>query len=202
MRSYKKGAIQYLSEEELKEFFCQIEKEIEQRPSEILPKRNLAIFKTIFFHALRSIELVRMKMSDFDFENNRIFIIGAKKGKQGREVLDPRIKKLILGYRQLLKPENSQKDILFISEKGGVLSTKAIWEAFQKYAILANLPAHKRHPHTLRHTFAMKCANKGKMKIEEVQALLRHKSRKTTEVYFQILEERKLEFQEEVFGFL
>ena len=198
MRKYNKKSIQYLSKDELKNFF----KAILAQKNPKKAKRDFLIFKMIYFHALRCSEVVKIKLHDLDLEKNKIYIEATKKGKFGNEFLNPFEKDLILEYLEI-RPKD-ETDFLFISDanrenkKGGQIGRQQINTLFVEFSQKAGIGEDKQHPHVLRHTLAVNCANSG-FKLEEVQAFLRHKSSKTTEIYFQILEERKLELQKLAF---
>lgn len=188
MRKYSKESIQYLSKEELDKLFEVILAQKNKQKA----KRDIAIFNLTYFHGLRCSEVIKIKLSDLNFENNTIYIEATKKGKFGKEFLNPVEKSLILDYLEI-RPEDDS-DFLFISKKGGNLERKRINSLFVEFAKIAGLPESKQHPHTLRHSLAVHCANKD-FKLLEVQAFLRHKTARTTEIYFQILEEKKIELQ-------
>jgi len=191
-RKYTKKSIQYLTKEELESFFRVILEQGNKKKA----KRDFLIFKMMYFHALRCSELVKIRIDDLDLENDKIYIEATKKGKFGNEFLNPVEKELILDYLKIRR--QSKTDFLFISRTGKQINRKRINELFVEFAQKAELPENKHHPHTLRHSLAVHCANAG-FKLVEVQAFLRHKSSKTTEIYFQILEETKLELQKVAF---
>ena len=186
-----KKPIKYLTKIELDKFFETI-----ANSNNKFKQRDFLIFKMVYFHALRCSELIKIKLSDLDFETNKIYIEATKNGKYGNEFLNPYEKDLILEYLEI-RPKD-KTDFLFISDNGGSLGRQRINTLFGEYAKLADLPKDRRNPHTLRHSLAVHCANK-KFKLLEVQSFLRHKSPRTTEIYFQILEDRRIELQGEAF---
>lgn len=192
MRKYNKKSIQYLNKLELENFFKAILEQKNQKKA----KRDFLIFKMIYFHALRCSELVKIRLTDLDLENDKIYIEATKKGKFGNEFLNPIEKNLILDYLEI-RPED-ETDFLFVSSDGGQIGRQHINTLFVEFSSKAGISENKRHPHVLRHTLAVNCANAG-FELVQVQAFLRHKSSKTTEIYFQILEETKLELQREAF---
>jgi len=195
MRKYNKKSIQYLNKEELDNFFQAVLEQKNQKKA----KRDFLIFKMIYFHGLRCSEVIKIRLTDLDLENDKIYIEATKKGKFGNEFLNPVEKDLILDYLEI-RPED-KTDFLFISSDGGQIGRQHINTLFVEFSSKAGIPEDKRHPHTLRHTLAVNCANAG-FQLLEVQAFLRHKSSKTTEIYFQILEEKKRELQKKAFQFL
>src|SRR5205085_1580450 len=69
---------------------------------------------------------------------------------KGQPLLDE-----VLALRTWLKerkPDGS--DYLFLSQKGGRLSRAQFFRVFQACAAAAGVPAHKTHPHALKHSLA------------------------------------------------
>jgi site-specific recombinase XerD len=90
-----------------------------------------------------------------------------------------------------------QTSTLFISNKGGTLTTRQIHRLFQTYCKKARIKDEtKHHPHTLRHSIAVAMSNSG-TPVEVVQIHLRHRKIDSTMVYFQISNQRRHEMQEQ-----
>jgi integrase len=68
------------------------------------------------------------------------------------------------------------------------ISRVQFFRLFQRYATLAGVAAHKRHPHVLKHTICMESIeNAG---IENVRKYVGHKSMSSTGAYLQVSDER------------
>jgi site-specific recombinase XerD len=84
--------------------------------------------------------------------------------------------------RDLIKNEKlANDDFLFISNRRERYSSRTIAEIV-KHACAAVGIKRKIHPHTLRHSFATHLIQNGNS-VNEVQALLGHKSPETTMIY-------------------
>jgi integrase/recombinase XerD len=64
---------------------------------------------------------------------------------------------------------------------------KQFWRLFQRYAEQAGIPAHKAHPHVLKHSIAMQTI--GKAGVENVRQHLGHKSLSSTGAYLRVSDE-------------
>jgi integrase len=64
------------------------------------------------------------------------------------------------------------------------VSRSQFWRLVQKYAKVAGIPAHKAHPHVLKHSIAMQTI--GGAGIENVRQYLGHKSISSTGAYLKV----------------
>lgn len=64
------------------------------------------------------------------------------------------------------------------------ISRQHFWRLVQKYAKAAGIPAHKRHPHVLKHSIAMQSIHSAG--IENVRQYLGHKSIGSTGAYLKV----------------
>jgi integrase/recombinase XerC len=155
-----------------------------------LGQRDRLILEMLYATGIRVSELCNIKISDIDFKDKTIRIIG--KGRKERivcygEYCDEYLKLFINQGRKILL-NNKSNDYLTIGSKGnkiGVRSVQTIIEKLIKRAcIKKNIT-----PHTLRHTFATHMLNEG-CDILTVQELLGHASLDTTQVYTHVSNER------------
>lgn len=152
-------------------------------------KRNRCILEVLYATGVRVSELVNIKLSDIDFDNGTIKVIG--KGNKERIVyfLDYP-KKYMLDYiengRNVML-NNKPCEYLFINKLGNKLTTRGveliIKDIISKTSIKSNVT-----PHTIRHTFATHLLNEG-CDIMSVKELLGHESLKATQVYTHITNE-------------
>ena len=151
--------------------------------------RNRCILEVLYATGVRVSELVNIKLSDIDFDNGTIKVIG--KGNKERIVyfLDYP-KKYMLDYiengRNVML-NNKPCEYLFINKLGNKLTTRGveliIKDIISKTSIKSNVT-----PHTIRHTFATHLLNEG-CDIMSVKELLGHESLKATQVYTHITNE-------------
>ena len=137
--------------------------------------RDLAMIDLLSSTGIRVGELVKLNISDVDFENRECIVFG-KGNKQRKVYFDARTK---IHLQRYLSERTDDNDALFVSLQkphsrlliGGV--------EIRLRKIGRELNFHKVHPHKFRRTLATMAIDKG-MPIEQVQQLLGHQSIDTT----------------------
>ena len=176
----------YLSNDDIDEIFKIID------ISTPLGIRNRLILELLYGSGLRVSELCNIKLSDIDFSNKSIRIIG--KGKKERIVYygEPckRIIDLYLnGTRDEILVKNKNEYLIIGNKKSNKsLSVRSV-ELILNNIIESTSLNKKASPHTLRHTFATHLLNDG-CDILIVKELLGHSSLDTTGIYTHISNER------------
>ena len=147
-------------------------------------QRNTAILELLYSCGLRVTELINLKISNINFTDNYIKIIG----KGNKERLTPISYKALdclnlylRNDRYNQKLNNKSKDIVFINNRGNKLTRVMIFIIIKK---LANKCCINKNisPHTFRHSFATHLI-KGGADLRAVQEMLGHESITTTEIY-------------------
>ncbi len=175
----------YLSNDDIDEIFKIID------ISTPLGIRNRLILELLYGSGLRVSELCNIKLSDIDFSNKSIRIIG--KGKKERIVYygEPckRIIDLYLnGTRDEILGKNKNEYLIIGNKKSNKsLSVRSV-ELILNNIIESTSLNKKASPHTLRHTFATHLLNDG-CDILIVKELLGHSSLDTTGIYTHISNE-------------
>lgn len=140
--------------------------------------------------ALRLSELCSINISDIDWENNSLNIIG--KGDKERIIyLNNAVLSAIKNYlnnRQSYKILRGHEDALFISSKGTRISNRSVQLIIKKYSKEANLDK-PITPHKLRHTSATLMFKHGKIDIRTLQKVLGHENISTTQIYTHVDDE-------------
>ena len=156
--------------------------------NDILGLRNLLILELLYSTGIRVSELVNIKLSDIDFSNNRIFILG--KGNKERYVLYGKIcRDLLKEYLEKSRSKlNKSSEYLLLNKFGNKITDRAIRmiidDIVKKSCLKLNIS-----PHTLRHTFATHLLNQG-CDLMTVQKLLGHESIKATQIYTHVTTDR------------
>lgn len=151
--------------------------------------RDRLILELLYATGMRASELVSVKVSDIDFSNKQIKILG--KGNKERYVYfgDYALEYLNLYLNQarekLLKHPS---DYLLINNKGTPLETRGVRVIINDLINKSSLDT-KISPHALRHTFATHLLNEG-CDILSVQELLGHQSLKATQIYTHVTDEK------------
>ena len=152
--------------------------------------RNNLIIELLYDTGVRVSELVNIKISDIDFDNKKIRIMGkgsyerfAFFGENGYIAL----KKYMDGLRiQLL--DNKSSDFLILNKDGGKITPRGVAKIIDSMIKNTSLKL-KISPHTLRHTFATHLLDNG-CDIRSVQEMLGHKNINSTQVYTHVTSER------------
>ena len=147
-----------------------------------MPLRDLSIIDLLYSTGIRVSECASILISNINFKNNSIKILG--KGKKERIVLiGHKTKKNLMRY---MDQENIQIDgYLFISgnkkSKNNYITTRTIYNIVKKYikfiSSMENLG-----PHSLRHSFATHLLQTGS-DLMAIKDLLGHSSLSSTQIY-------------------
>ena len=129
---------------------------------------------------LRISEVVTLKVKDFDLKNLIIHVKQAK-GKKDRITIFPDKLKNKISF--LIK-EKTKNDYLFISERGGKLTTRTLQKVFENGLNKARIKKDASF-HSLRHSFATHLLENG-TDVRYVQELLGHANIRTTQIYTKV----------------
>lgn len=169
------------------ELICQLlEQPMPEDPAKArLWVRDKAIFELIYSSGLRISELAGLDLSDIDFGNRIVRVLG--KGNKMRQV--PIGSKAIIALQNYLPHrtlwQEQESNALFISERHGTrLSVRAIQLRLNICATNAGIEQHL-HPHLLRHCFASHLLS-ASGDLRAVQEMLGHQNLSTTQIYTQV----------------
>jgi len=145
--------------------------------------RDAAMLETMYATGLRVSELVRLRLSDVNFDAGYLMAFG--KGRKQRlvpigEVALAGLRVYIDTARAALAGGHASPS-LFLARHGRAMTRQSFWKLLGRYAIVAGI--HKRiSPHKLRHSFATHLVERG-ADLRAVQAMLGHADIGTTEIY-------------------
>ncbi len=147
-------------------------------------QRNKAIIETLYSCGLRVSELIDLKISNLHFKQGYIKVVGKGDKERltpiGKEAMN-QIQLYIDNYRNHLKVQSGEEDIVFLNNRGHKLSRVMIFLIIKKQIEKCGLKKNVS-PHTLRHSFASHLVDKG-ADLRAVQEMLGHESITTTEIY-------------------
>ncbi len=160
----------------------EIEKIILSCDTDDLGIRDALMIELMYACGLRVSELVALRLSDINFEERSLTIIG--KGNKQRylffyESLLPKFERYLKDTRPNFIKEDT--DVVFLNSRGKALTPRGVQFIFEKIGKKAELRM-KLHPHMLRHSFATHLLDNG-ASLRVVQMLLGHESLSTTQVY-------------------
>jgi integrase/recombinase XerD len=153
--------------------------------------RDRAMLETLYATGLRVSELVGLKLAQVSFQMGVVRVLG-KGGKErlvplGEEAIDW-LQRFLAGVRTRLAGD-ARTDAVFLTARHAPLTRQAFWHVIKRYALVADIPASKLSPHTLRHAFATHLLNHG-ADLRVVQLLLGHADITTTTIYTHVARER------------
>ena len=158
-------------------------------------ERDYAIITLFLNCGLRLSELVGINISNIDFSENRLTVIG--KGNKERTIyLNEACIKAIQDYLSVRPKEGIKVDskgsnkALFLSKRKERISNRMVQYIVERELMKAGLDTSKYSTHKLRHTAATLMYQYGHVDIRALQELLGHESIATTEIYTHVSNEQ------------
>ena len=171
-----------------------VKKLIKATQGETHELRDSLILKTFIVTGLRLSELANLNKSDIV---GTVLTVRKGKGNKSRKVFIPEsLAKEIEDYKQVIK---SNKDALFLSQKGKRISNTATQRLVKKYMDRIGLDIEVFSTHNLRHTYASIMLEKG-VDIVSIQQALGHSSLETTQKYAHVLDNTRQEAANKMAG--
>lgn len=166
----------YLTNEEIAKLF-------NIRLTKPVDYRNKAILEVMYATGARISEVINLELSQIDFEECIIRVVG--KGKKERiipldDVAIEALDNYINNYRPFLI-KNETCNYVFLNKNGEKISRQMIFKILKNLANKAGITK-EISPHTLRHSFASNLLNNG-AGLRVIQELLGHENLETTEIY-------------------
>ena len=147
-------------------------------------ERNRAILETLYSCGLIVTELINLKISNINFKEGYIKVIG-KGDKERLTPIGSNALKYITIYvnevRIHQKISKNQEDFVFLNNRGSKLSRVMIFTLIKRIVDKVGIKK-KVSPHTFRHSFATHLIEGG-ADLRAVQEMLGHESITTTEIY-------------------
>lgn len=159
--------------------------------------RDKAMIELLYATGARISELVNLKISNIDFTNDLIRVIG--KGSKERIIpiedeAKEALEKYIYEYRPIIL-KNTNTEYVFINRYGNPLSRQSVFK-FIKLECQKKGITKKISPHTIRHTFATHLLQNG-ADLRVIQELLGHSDITTTQIYTHLVNEQlKKDYEE------
>ena len=139
-------------------------------------QRNKLIIELFYVTGIRLSELINIKISDVDFNNQSIKVLG----KRNKERIIP-LSSNVVNDLNIFIENNHKNKYLFTNLEGDKLYNKLVYRLVNKY-IAKISSVNKKSPHILRHTFATHMLNNG-ADINAIKELLGHANLSATQVY-------------------
>ena len=146
------------------------------------PQQKL-ILQLYYSSGLRLSEAVNLKVKDFEFEENILWIRNGKGGKDRMTILSEKLSKKI---QEFCKHKQIQ-DFVFLNKRGEPLGVRSVQKILEKIKHETGIKK-DIHIHTLRHSFATHLLEAG-VDIRKIQELLGHSDLSTTQIYTKVSNE-------------
>jgi integrase/recombinase XerD len=163
---------------------AEVERLIRSLPKTLLGLRDRALLELLWGTGMRRGEVVRLQLTDVDFEERTILIREGKGGKDRVVPLGRKAKAVLLEYIEarprLLR--GSDPGAVFLGRHGQRLGVNHLSDHLRT---LGKRIAVKLAPHRLRHSCATHLL-RGRADIRHIQRLLGHTSLQTTERYTKV----------------
>lgn len=149
-------------------------------------ERNFAMITILLNCGLRLQELININISDIDFDNNKLNVIG--KGDKERTIYLNKACINAINKYLAVRPKDGVKfdsrDALFLSEQKKRIGRRTVQYIVKEELKIAGIEkASSYSVHKLRHTAATLMYKYGDVDIRALQELLGHESISTTEIY-------------------
>jgi len=151
-------------------------------------ERCYVMFLLMVFHGLRVSEAIDLRRKNFTKAGEQVFLTvqrlkGSKKTTQKLLASsDPVFDEQTVVTEWLAKLEG---DLLFTNDSGKKFWRTHINKLFARYAEWAGIPAHKQHPHVLKHTLGVLMRKNG-TELEKIQVSLGHRNLNSTAQYLRV----------------
>ena len=173
----------YLTEAEVTRFFQGIDS-----------IRDAAIFTVIYWRGLRASEAGHLKFSDWDRNEQRLFVHRGKGSVSGSYPLSPAEKKALKAWQRI---RGAQPGPLFPSREGKGIGRQMVYVLYRDYARRAGLPASLQHPHCLKHSIGTHLADK--IDVMAIKDWLGHEDIRSSLVYTKFRSRERDKAAEQVF---
>ena len=169
----------------------QVEQLIESIDTKVpLGLRDRAMIEVLYASGLRTSELANARLENFGAEEGILRVTG--KGNKTRLVpVGRKACEALAGYLSAERPrlvKSRSGSEIFLSERGGKLTTARIWQIVKKHARHSGLEKNI-YPHLLRHSFATHLLSNG-ADLRIIQEMLGHADISTTQVYTHVDQQR------------
>ena len=159
--------------------------------SKNLSLRDSTIIELIYATGIRASELINIKITDIDFNEATLRILG--KGSKERiipihdlalKLISKYWKNEIFNHNKKVNKKNIKfnRNLLFLNVQGEKLTRQGLWYIIKNISKKLGLDINNVSPHILRHTFATHLLYNG-VPLRHLQELLGHSNISTTQIY-------------------
>jgi type 1 fimbriae regulatory protein FimB/type 1 fimbriae regulatory protein FimE len=146
--------------------------------------RDATAILIAFRHGLRASELCDLQWGQINFQQGTLLVQRVKNGTPSTHYLNG----TELRALRRLQRENEPGRYIFVTERGGPVTTAWFRKMFARLGETAKMPF-PIHPHMLRHSCGFKFANEGK-DTRSLQGYLGHRNIQSTTIYTDMAPDR------------
>ena len=171
----------FLTEEEVKAVLSVINRETPRG------RRNYAMMMLLCVYGLRGIEVIRLRLDEVNWRNERLLIRNRKAGNNTTYPLTPSVGEALLDYLQAGRPAVSHREV-FLSIKPPFFplrTTAALSRLARKFIAQANIRVERPGTHTFRYSCAQRLLERG-IPLKSVGDFLGHRDPGSTQRYTKI----------------
>ena len=151
-----------------------------------LGRRDYAMLLLLAVYGLRGIEVVRLRLGDFDWRSQRLHIRRRKAGNQSIYPLTVPVGEAVVAYLRSGRPKSPYREIFLANiAPFGRLSTGTLGSHVTKYMAKAGVQSHRSGAHTLRYSCAQRLLDEG-MSLKTIGDYLGHSDPNSTQRYTKI----------------
>ena len=157
---------------------------IKRREQSFFAYRDYSMIVTFLSSGCRLSEIVRLKWSDINFQQNTMSIFGKSRKYETIPVTEKLVKELSAYkvYCEQFFGKDQLNEYIFTNRLNKQLSENAVQNTFKRLSKIMNFRDVRLSAGTFRHTFCQRCIQAG-MSTFAVQKMMRHSSIAVTERY-------------------
>jgi site-specific recombinase XerD len=157
---------------------------VEGESTYVLRARAVLLLFTIY--GLRSGEVSRLQLDDFDWRAESFAVCHSKRGGSQRYPLQREVGEAILAYLQKGRPQSSCRSLfLTLNPPYRPVGTAALWDITSRRMREAGIRCRRHGPHSLRHACATHLLEQGAT-LKEIGDLLGHRDAASTGIYTKV----------------
>jgi site-specific recombinase XerD len=148
--------------------------------------RARAVLFLLAVYGLRSGEISRLLLSDFDWRSETFTVNHSKRGGAQKYPLQREVGDAILEYIQKARPRCSCRNLfLTLKPPYRAMGASALWKITSRGMQTAGIRCRRRGPHCLRHACATHLLEQG-ASLKEIGDLLGHRDFRSTSIYAKV----------------
>ena len=147
--------------------------------------RARAIILLLAVYGLRASEVRRLRLEDFDWEQDTFRFKRSKLGPTQQFPLVQTVKQALIKYLKKVRPQRSNYREIFLTLRAPFRPMKSLFNTVSLHWKPLNVAIKNHGPHSLRHACATRLINQG-MSLKTIADQLGHRDLETTRIYTKV----------------